>query len=46
MKLKLWKYQLDAVSWMTSIEKEIDSGIKIKYMPVLPWNKLRYNDIK
>lgn len=39
--LNLYKYQLDAVSWMKSIEEDIDAKIPYKYTSMVPWRSAR-----
>lgn len=39
--LNLYKYQLDAVAWMKSIEDEVKEGAKFKQCSLIPWRSAK-----
>jgi len=40
-KIKLYKYQLDAVNWMKSVEQDVDAGFEYSYTTLVPWRSAK-----
>ena len=39
--LNLYKYQLDAVAWMKSIEDDVNDEFDFKYCTLIPWRSAK-----